>query len=328
MKLIVTGRELGSGSGPARAASLATMDKLDVNLNRQQNIALGIGLMLLGILLFSVADVFGKWLAGIYSVGQILVFRSVAAVAILLPLAGKLGPTAFLTMPRPWLQFWRVVFGTGEVACFYLAVSVLPLANAMTYYLAGPIYVTLLAALLLHERVGWRRWSAILVGFAGVVVTLQPSLGSFGWPAVVAFLGSVLFAFLMIVTRALRGTSDTVMISTQMIASLIFGVVWAAFDWVPMSVRDMIITGLVGCVSMAALFCVNRSLRLAPASIVVPYQYTIIVWAALFGYLVFGDVPTAATLVGAAIIIAAGLFIFFREQAVEAHPEPGMLSER
>jgi drug/metabolite transporter (DMT)-like permease len=118
------------------------------------------------------------------------------------------------------------------------------------------------------------------------------------------------------------------MISTQMIASLIFGVVWAAFDWVPMSVRDMIITGLVGCVSMAALFCVNRSLRLAPASIVVPYQYTIIVWAALFGYLVFGDVPTAATLVGAAIIIAAGLFIFFREQAVEAHPEPGMLSER
>jgi len=291
-------------------------------------VALGIGLMLLAIFLFSVADVFGKWLAGIYSVGQILVFRSVAAVTILLPLIGKVGAGPFVAMPRPWLQFWRVVFGTGEVACFYLAVSVLPLAKAMTYYLASPIYVTLLAALLLNEQVGWRRWTAVLVGFGGVVITLEPSLDSFGWPPLVAFLGSVLFAFLMIVTRTLRGTSDTVMISTQMLGSLVAGVVWALFDWAPMSVRDMIITGLVGCVSMLALFCVNRSLMLAPASIVVPYQYTIIVWAAVFGYLVFGDVPTFATLLGAAIIIAAGLFIFFREQTIEPPPEPGMLSER
>jgi drug/metabolite transporter (DMT)-like permease len=307
---------------------MAITGKPGFDLSGQQNVALGIGLMLAGILLFSVADVFGKWLAGIYSVGQILVFRSIASVAILLPLVARIGPAPFVAMPRPGLQFWRVVCGTGEVACFYLAVSVLPLANAMTYYLAGPIYVTLLAALLLGERVGWRRWSAILVGFVGVLITLQPSLGSFGWPAMVALLGSVLFAFLMIVTRALRGTSDTVMIATQIFASLVFGVVWALFDWVPISVRDMFITGLVGCVSMLALYCVNRSLRVAPASIVVPYQYTIIVWAALFGYFVFGDVPSLATLLGAAIIIAAGMFIFFREQAVEAERDPGMLSER
>jgi drug/metabolite transporter (DMT)-like permease len=328
MNLSMSGRTPDKDMLPTGAADMAGMDKLDSSPDKQQNIALGIGLMLLGIFIFSVADVFGKWLAGTYSVGQILVFRSIASFVILLPLIGRIGPTPFVTMPRPWLQFWRVVFGTGEVACFYLAVSVLPLANAMTYYLAGPIYVTLLAALILNERVGWRRWSAILVGFAGVVVTLQPSLGSFGWPAVVAFVGSVLFAFLMIVTRALRGTSDTVMISTQMVGSLVVGVVWAAFDWVPMSGRDMVITGLVGCVSMAALVCVNRSLRLAPASIVVPFQYTIIVWAIVFGYFVFGDVPTLATLVGAAIIIVAGLFIFFREQSIEARPEPGMLSER
>jgi drug/metabolite transporter (DMT)-like permease len=95
-----------------------------------------------------------------------------------------------------------------------------------------------------------------------------------------------------------------------------------------MSFRDMILTGLVGCVGMAALFGVNRSLKLAPASIVVPYQYTIIVWAIIFGYFVFGDVPGPSTLIGAAIIVAAGLFIFFREQAIKVRPEPEMLTER
>jgi drug/metabolite transporter (DMT)-like permease len=307
---------------------MATIDKPAHASDVRQNIALGIGLMLLATFVFSVNDVIGKWLAGTYSVGQILLFRSVAALVILTPVIVRLGPAPFRAAPRPWLQLGRVVFGVSEVACFYLAVSVLPLADAMTYYLAGPIYVTVLAAVLLKERVGWRRWSAILVGFGGVVVTLQPSFGSFGWPALVAFIGSVLFAFLMIMTRSLRGTSDTVMVASQMFGSLVLGLVWAPFDWVPMSFRDMILTGLVGCVGMAALFGVNRSLKVAPASIVVPYQYTIIVWAIVFGYLVFGDVPGPATLVGAAIIVAAGLFIFFREQAIKVRPEPEMLTER
>jgi S-adenosylmethionine uptake transporter len=132
----------------------------------------------------------------------------------------------------------------------------------------------------------------------------------------------------MIATRTLRGTSDTVMVASQMAGALVVGLIWAPLDWVPMNGRDMALTGLVGCVGMAALFCVNRSLMLAPASVVVPYQYTIIVWAIVFGYIFFGDVPGPATLTGAAIIVAAGLFIFFREQTIKARPEPEMLTER
>ncbi len=188
--------------------------------------------------------------------------------------------------------------------------------------------MTLLAALLLKEKVGWRRWAAVVVGFGGVIVTLQPEFGTLGWPVLVAFTGSVLFAFLMIVTRTLRGTSDTVMVASQMLGSLIFGLIAAPLDWVPINTRDMLLTGLVGCVAMGALTCVNRSLRLAPASVVVPYQYTIIVWAMIFGYFVFGDVPAPATIIGAAIIIGAGLFIFFREQKVAKKPaEEDFLSE-
>jgi drug/metabolite transporter (DMT)-like permease len=293
-----------------------------------QNVVAGIGLMLFAVLMFSANDVLGKWLVATYSVGQVLLFRSAAAWIVLSPLVARAGPKIIVNAPRPWLQFLRVLLSTGEVACFYLAVTVLPLADTMTYYLATPIYVTLLAALILKERVGWRRWSAVLVGFVGVLIALQPSSASFGWPALVALLGSVLFAFLMIVTRTLRGTPDLTMVAWQFACSLIVGLAWAPFQWVPFNGYDMFLIGLVGVVGMLAMVCVNRSLKLAPASVVVPYQYTMIVWAVVFGYLVFGDVPSWAVVTGATIIIAAGLYIFFREQRVAKQPEPELLTER
>jgi drug/metabolite transporter (DMT)-like permease len=285
-----------------------------ITTERQSTIA-GIGLMLLAVLMFSLNDVLGKWLVATYSVGQVLLFRSLAALVVLAPLVASAGPATIVRVERPWLQGLRVLLSTGEVACFYLAVTVLPLADTMTYYQAGPIYVTLLAALILKEHVGWRRWTAVGVGFIGVVIALQPTSAAFGWPALVALGGSILFAFLMIVTRTLRGTPDLTMVAWQFAAALICGLVWAPFQWVPLlNAYDLVLIGLVGVVGMAAMACVNRSLKLAPASVVVPYQYTMIVWAAIFGYLVFGDVPLWSVVTGATVIIAAGLYIFFRER--------------
>lgn len=282
-----------------------------------QNIPLGIGLMVLGMFIFSVNDALGKWLAATYSVGQILLFRSIAAWLVLAPFLGREGLKQVVTVQRPGMQTLRVILGTAEGACFYAAVSVLPLADAVTYYLAGPIYVTLLAAVILKEKVGWRRWTAVLVGFVGVIVALQPSADSFGWPALIAFAGSVLYALFLVVTRTLRGTPDTVMAAWQMSSALLFGIVAAPLGWVPLAGPvDVLLLGLLGIVALVAIICVNRSLKLAPASAVVPFQYTLIVWAAIFGYFVFGDLPDLATIIGAAIIIGAGLFIFFREQKV------------
>ena len=304
--------------GPDRKIAL-TMDTTagETPVTEQnQNIAAGIGLMTLGIFLFAVNDVLGKYLAGTYSVGQILLFRSTVALIILTPFVIRAGFRTLLSLPRPGLQVLRLVFSTGEVACFYVAVSALPLANAMTYYLAGPIYVTMLAALILRERVGWRRWLAVLIGFAGVVVALQPSSITFGWPPLVALVGSISFAFLMIVTRSIRGTPDLTMLVWQVAAGLVFGLVVAPFTWVPIQGNDGWLMGALGIVASIAIACMNRSLKLAPASAVSPYQYTLIVWAVVFGYLVFDEIPTWATLSGAAIIVSAGLFIFFREQKV------------
>ena len=117
--------------------------------------------------------------------------------------------------PRPGLQVLRIVLSTLEVAMFFWAVGYLPLADAVTFYLAGPIYVTAISALLLKERVGWRRWTAVLVGFLGVVIALRPSAATLTLPALIALAGSLSFALLMIVTRVLRETNDTVLIATQ-----------------------------------------------------------------------------------------------------------------
>ena len=281
--------------------------------------------MLAGIAMFSVNDALGKWLLVDYSVAELLLIRSAAALVLLAPFIRNCGAVGFTTAPRPALQVARVVLSALEVAMFFWAVSYLPLADTVTFYLAGPIYVTALSVVLLGETVGRRRWTAILVGFVGVVLALRPSAASFTLPALIALGGSIFFAILMITTRMLRETSDTVLVSGQNVATLLFGAAFAPFGWVTPSFRDFMLLSLFGVLSMVALACVNRSLKLAPASVVVPYQYTMIIWAIMLGYSVFGDVPDLLTLAGAAIIIAAGLYIFWREQAQSRQKAPSSL---
>jgi len=292
---------------------------MDSSLTTRHAALAGIGLMTAGIFLFAVNDTLGKWLVATYSVGQVLLIRSIAALAILLPFIWRDRAT-FAAAPRRGWQALRAVLATVEVACFYWAVSYLPLADVMAYYLAGPIFVTAIAAVALREPVGWRRWSAVLAGFVGVIICLRPGTAALSWPALIALAGSFTFSLSMISTRFLRGTGDTVLVTTQTVAALVFGLVLAPFHWVPPSGADLGLLALLGIVAMAAHAAVNRSLKLAPASTVVPYQYTTIVWAVLFGYLVFGDVPDAALLLGATIIIAAGLFIYLRERALSRAP--------
>jgi drug/metabolite transporter (DMT)-like permease len=270
--------------------------------------------MLVGTFVFSLNDALGKWLLKEYALPELLLVRSVAGLILLAPFIRQTGLRAFADAPRPGLQIARAVLSTAEVAMFFWAVTYLPLADAVTFYLAGPIYVTALSVVLLGEYVGWRRWVAVLVGFAGVILALRPSAASFSLPAVIALAGSGFFALLMIVTRVLHETPNTVLVTTQMLGTLVFGLFGAPLGWAAPSWRDLLLLSVFGVSAMIALACVNHSLRLAPASVVVPYQYTLIIWAVVLGYTVFGDVPDTYTLVGAGIIIMAGLYIFWREQ--------------
>jgi drug/metabolite transporter (DMT)-like permease len=294
-------------------------------VNPKSGAAAGIALMLVGCFVFSLNDTLGKWLVATYTVGQLLLIRSIATILMLAPFLLRGGIwQEFRTAPRPGLQMLRIALSSCEVALFYLAVAYLPLADVVTFYLAGPIFVTALSALLLKEQVGWRRWSAVLVGFIGVVIAMRPSAASISWPALIALTGSLSFSLLMIATRAVRGTSDLVLVTGQMVGALVLGMVLAPAGWVAPNARDFALLGLLGVVAMFAHLCVNRSLKLAPASLVVPYQYTFILWAIVFGYFVFGDVPDAMLLTGAAIIVAAGIFIFRREQVRAVQNDAGI----
>jgi len=283
-----------------------------------------IGLMLLGLLLFAINDALGKWLVASYSVGQLLLVRSLAALLVLAPFVRR-RDLADLVRHRPALQGLRVVLSTLEVAAFYWAVFYLPLADVMTFYLAGPIYVAGFAVLFLGERIDAPRAMLVLAGFAGVLVVLQPSAATLTGPALIAFAGSLFFALLMITTRTLRGTSDAGLVLGQTLGALLFGALAAPLAWTTPSLPDLALLSLLGVVALLAHVLVNRSLKLAPASVVAPFQYTLLLWGMLLGWLVFGDMVGTSVLVGAGIIVGAGLGLACVEREEQPIVGPGRI---
>ena len=286
---------------------------------------LGVAVMLLGMLLFALNDAMGKWLVATYSQGQVILIRSAAALIILVPIVWRAGLSGLVRIERPGLQFARVFFSTAELFCFYFAVAALPLADVMTYWLAAPIYVAALSPFLLGEKVGWRRWTAIAIGFVGVLIALKPSSASLTSAALFSILGSAAFAFMMLSGRQLRNTPDTVLAFWQIIGAALAGIV-AVFitpsGWLPVqSSFDLAFLGLLGVVAMTAHVLVNLALKLADAATVAPLQYTLLLWAVIFGWLFFGDVPQTSIVVGAGLIVLSGLYIFFRENTLKRRRE-------
>jgi drug/metabolite transporter (DMT)-like permease len=282
----------------------------------------GIALMLAGDFLFAVNDVMGKWLVATFSVGQVLLIRSAAALVVMIPMVMRLGPRNLVGLELPRTQVLRVLCATFEVICFYWAVVYLPVADVMVFYLAGPIYVAALSPWMLGEEVGWRRWTAILVGFCGVIIALQPSAATLTLPSLISIAGSIAFALVIIQSRQLRRTPDTAVVFWQTVGALVAGLVLASYGWVTPTSFEFGLLGLLGVVAMVAHVLINRALKFAPAAVLAPIQYTLLLWAVIFGYLVFGDIPEPRMMAGAAVIIVAGLFLFHRERVKKATTSP------
>lgn len=289
---------------------------LNAVLPGADNARTGILLMLIGMFLFTCNDVLGKYLVSHFAVGQVVLVRSLAALAILAPIAFQGGIRPVIDVPRPGLHALRSLLMAIEGFSFYAAIAYLPLADTVTYWLAAPIYVAALAALFLGERVDWRGWAAILAGFLGVIIALNPSQASFTGPALIALSGSLCFSVSMVIGRKLRATPDPTMMVWQMAAAAASGVLalWLLpAPWQAMSLSQIAQLCLLGVVALAAHVMTNRSLKHAPAAVVMPFQYSLLPWAALFGAIFFSDVPTIPMLSGAALIIAAGLYIALRK---------------
>ena len=274
---------------------------------------LGILLTGLSTFVFGFSNVLAKWLTTEYPIGEALLVRSSFALILLLPFI-RIGDIIALARGNPWLHLLRMTLGSIEIACFYIAVSHLQLADVSAFYLAAPILLTAISALALGERVGLARWMATLCGFAGVLIALRPSTAALSAPALVGLLGSTLYAIFLAVTRRLRGAPNTMLVLLQLVALMICGLVTIPFAWTTPSWGGLGLMMVVGAIGVVGYFCVNRALQLAPASVVAPFQYLSIVWSITLGYLAFGDVPVWPTLIGSAIIIAAGGFILLLER--------------
>ncbi|MBD0413218.1 DMT family transporter [Oryzicola mucosus] len=279
-------------------------------------IILGVCLMLFGNFMFALNDAMGKWLVASFSVGQVLFIRSIGAFLVLGPMVLQEGPRNLFSVDRPRLQFLRVMLATADTGFFYAAVIYLPLADVMTFYMAGPIYLAAMAHFFLDEKAGWRRWVAILAGFCGVIVALRPSTASLSLESLFALIGSTSFAMSMLLNRVLRGTSDSVLVTWQTVGALIVGAILCLTSWNPPGLFDIGAMMLLGIVSCAAHLMITRALKLAPASTLAPLQYTLLLWAVIFGAMFFGDLPDMQILVGSAIIVLSGLFIFHRQKVV------------
>jgi len=256
-----------------------------------------------------------------FPIAMVLLIRSMTALALIVPFAR---PAQFRAAPHPRLQFLRVALCGVEIPLYFFSLVSLPIVDTMTYYLATPIYATAISAIVLREQVGWRRWTAVLVGFLGVLIALRPSAAMLTWPALVALTGSLLYAGILTITRTLRGTDDRVLLIGQQTGVLIFAAIASSLDWIALSLPDLALMSVLGALTLIGSFCTNRSLKLAPASVVVPFQYTLLPWGGLFGFLFFAETPQATTLVGAAFIIAAGLYIFLREHALARRSMPAI----
>lgn len=274
----------------------------------------GVALMLGGNFLFTLNDALSKLVLDTFSVGQVLLIRAFGALVFLAPMICRQEPAALLRPERPRLQFVRAWLTLADTGLFLAAVAYLPLADVMTFYMAGPIYVAVISHFLLKETLGWRSWIAIAIGFGGVLIALRPSPAMFSLPSIFALVGSLTFSCTLILNRVLRATNDAILVTWQNVAMLIGGLLLSIGAWRNPTPAEFFQLAGIGIVACVAHLLITRAMKFAPASILAPLQYSLLLWSILFGFVFFGDVPDAYILSGSAVIAASGVFLFHRKK--------------
>lgn len=274
----------------------------------------GIALMILAVGLYSIMDAMVKWLGPSYPTMELVFFRSLFAFIPIAYVLWRSRSFAALRTRRPWGHGGRSLAGLISISLFFYAYTQMPLANVIAISFAAPLLVTALSVPLLGERVGWRRWSAVLVGFAGVLVMVKPDSGTFDKIAILALSATVFYSLVIVSIRKLSRTETPIAIVFYyaLTSTLVSGAV-LPFIWVMPDLEGWVLLILVGVIGGVAQFAMTNAYRLADASIVAPFDYMHIIWAALLGFFIWGEVPGNTIWFGAAIVMASGVYILLRE---------------
>jgi len=281
----------------------------------------GIGYMTLGIASFSAMDALGKWLVRDYSVFQILAVRSAFVVILLTAVMPLLGGREAIRSTQRAAHVGRSLCSLLAFLFFFTSVRYLPLADAVAVAFGGPFIVTALSVPLLGEHVDVRRWLAIGVGFAGMLLIVQPTGAGFRPAALLVIAASFFYAFLMIMSRWMTRRSDgkektfTFLYYTFVVQTLFGWLTLGAMSgsWRSMTAEDAGLGAAMGGLALGGHFGITRAFQLAPVSVVAPFEYTALVWATLLGFIVFREFPGADVWTGVAVIVAAGLYSIHRE---------------
>jgi drug/metabolite transporter (DMT)-like permease len=276
---------------------------------------LGIYLKLSALVLFCTMDAMVKQLGDTYGSFQIMLFRSLIAGIPLAFLVWRAGGIKVLRSKAPWLQLLRTAVGFCSLLGFFYVFPRMPLVDAYAISFAAPLFMVALAVPLLGEQVGWRRWAAVIVGFAGVILMLDPWGISFHAMSVVVLGATFAYALSNVLVRLVsRYDHDAVSIFWFSVAASLISAVGAVPNWVwPTPVDWLWLVG-VGLLGGVAQIMSTRALRLAPAGVLAPFDYASIVFAVLFGYLWFKEEPSHMVWVGLPLVIGSGLYILHRER--------------
>jgi drug/metabolite transporter (DMT)-like permease len=270
----------------------------------------GIALALLAVLLFTVMVALVKWLSRSFSPMQVGFFRASCALALCLPVLLADSGVRGLRTAAPGAYVLRGLLGAGAIVTSFYAIAMMPLADWTAVTFLVPLFVAALSAPLLGETVGWRRWVAILAGFAGVLVIVPPTGTASLWALAISVSSQMMVALALVLIRRMgaRERTTTIVFYYMLALTLITSAIAPAF-WIAPQGVEWALLALVGLIGGAAHLLVTTAYRIAPASVIAPFDYTGMLWALLIGWWVWNEAPDANLLIGAPLVIVSGFYV-------------------
>ena len=272
--------------------------------------------MTAGTGLLTLSDAASKYLMEHYPIGQVIGLRQAAAFAFLLPYAGSTVGLRVLRATNYRGQALRAGLFVIGVTCVMWSLHLLPLAFVTVVLFSSPLFVALLSAPILGERVRAHQWIAIAAGFAGVLLIVRPGASGFGWIVVLPLLCAFMNGMRDTITRRISRTETSLsVLFWSGVAVLLAGLCSLPFGWKAVGPTGALWFLVAGFCHVAAHFLIIEAFRLGNAALVAPFRYSGLLWAMLVGFVIWGDVPTATMLAGAAIVVFAGVYMLRQESA-------------